>query len=256
MATLMTKRNALAMIGAALLWAGAPSAFAARDDQSTMPTRAADIAFAPAVTQQTSAQPVAPAPTIAADSHTVSPDARYQLRRGDVLELNFPFVPDFNQTITVQPDGFVTLRVVGALRADGLTVPELIRNIRAEYASILVDPVITVELKDFERPYFIVGGEVARPGKYDLRGETTATQAIAVAGGLKDRAKHSEAAIFRRLPGGGFETKTLNLKKMLKEAQLGADPRLESGDMLFIPKGWRIDVSEVMSSLWVLSWMF
>jgi hypothetical protein len=77
-----------------------------------------------------------------------------------------------------------------------------------------------------------------------------------VAGGLKDRAKHSEAAIFRRLPGGGFETKTLNLKKMLKEAQLGADPRLESGDMLFIPKGWRIDVSEVMSSLWVLSWMF
>jgi polysaccharide export outer membrane protein len=196
-----------------------------------------------------------PSPVAAQGDHAQASPTRYQLRQGDVLELSFPFVPDFNQTTTVQPYGFVTLRVVGALRADGLTLPELTQQVRAEYASILINPVVTIELKEFEKPYFIVAGEVEKPGKYDLRGETTALQAVAVAGGLKDRAKHAEAALFRRRPGGGFETTRLDLKKMLKEARLGADPPLQSGDMLFIPRGRRINWSEITSSLWILAWL-
>jgi polysaccharide biosynthesis/export protein len=195
--------------------------------------------------------------TSAADgSEDTAPDVRYLLRTGDVIELNFPFVPTFNHTISIQPDGYVTLHALGALRVDGLTVPELTETLRAKYASILRDPVITVAIKEFEKPYFIVAGEVERPGKYDLRGETTVMQAVAIAGGLKDRAKHSEAALFRRLPGRGFEAETLDLKKMLKEAQLHADLRLEPGDMLFIPRGRRINISEVASSLWILSFFY
>jgi len=40
---------------------------------------------------------------------------RYLLRLGDVLQLSFPLTPDFNQIVTVQPDGFVTLRLLGDL---------------------------------------------------------------------------------------------------------------------------------------------
>jgi polysaccharide biosynthesis/export protein len=199
----------------------------------------------------------APRPVGAQDDRTRDPDQmRYQLKRGDVLDLQFPFVPDFDQTATVQPDGFITLRVVGALRADGLTVPELTERVRAEYRSMLRDPTVTISLKDFEKPYFIVAGEVERPGRYDLRGETTATQAVALAGGFKDRAKHAEAALFRRRPGGGYEATRLDLKKMLKEGQLAADLRLQSGDMLFIPRGRKITFSDVTSTLWILAWLF
>jgi polysaccharide export outer membrane protein len=188
------------------------------------------------------------------------PGARYVLRKGDVLELSFPFVPSFNQTITVQPDGYVTLRALGPVRVDGTTVPELTERIRTEYASILRDPVVTVEVKDFEKPYFIVAGEVERPGKYELRGETTATQALAVAGGVSDRAKHSEAVIFRRMSGGAFESRQLDLKRMLKKQRLTADVPLQSGDMLFIPRGrgginWTA-LSVVTSSLWVLAYLY
>jgi polysaccharide export outer membrane protein len=202
----------------------------------------------------------APLAGTSAGSADTAPDVRYRLRTGDVVELNFPFVPTFNHTIAIQPDGYVTLHALGALRVDGLTVPELTETLRAKYASILRDPVITVAIREFEKPYFIVGGEVERPGKYDLRGETTVMQAVAIAGGLKDRSKHSEAALFRRLPGGSFEAETLDLKKMLKEAQLHADLRLEPGDMLFIPRGRRINISEVASSLassvWILSFFY
>jgi polysaccharide biosynthesis/export protein len=207
--------------------------------------------------QETSAQRVASHPMIATDTRAVSPDARYQLRSGDVFELSFPFVPDFNQTMTVQPDGFVTLRALGDLRVAGATIPELTETLRTRYSSILRDPVITIELKEFEKPYFIVAGEVERPGKYDLRGETTLTQAVAVAGGLKERAKQSRAVLFQRQPAGDFKATKLDLNKMLKDADLNADLRLQPGDLVFIPRrGSAVNLQNVtssISSLWVLS---
>lgn len=253
--THMTRRVLPAVAGAFLLMAGVPAASAAQTDQLPAVALAPAAPLAPSLPRQESAQPPGPDHLATTETRTV-PAARYQLTKGDVLELQFPFVSDFNQTVTIQPDGFITLRIVGAVGADGLTVPELTQTVRAAYASTLRDPVVTIELKEFEKPYFIVAGEVERPGKYDLRGEITATQAIAVAGGLRERAKHSKATIFRRLPAGSVEARTIDLKKMLKEGQLGADVRLESGDMVFIPRGQRIKITDITSSLWVLGWVF
>ena len=161
---------------------------------------------------------------------------RYQLHSADVLELNFPFTPEFNQTVTVQPDGYITLRGVDNIRVEGQTLPELNDSLRAVYGKILHDPVINVELKDFEKPFFIVGGEVGHPGKFDLRGETTATEAVAIAGGLRDSAKHSQVVLFHRVPDGWVQVKKLNMKKMLKDANLNEDAYLQPGDFLYVPK--------------------
>jgi polysaccharide biosynthesis/export protein len=161
---------------------------------------------------------------------------RYQLHSADVLELNFPFTPEFNQTVTVQPDGYINLRGVEGIRVEGQTLPEVANSLRSAYARILHDPVINVELKDFEKPYFIVGGEVGRPGKFDLRGETTASEAVAIAGGLRESAKHSQVLLFHRVPDGWVQAKKLNMKKMLKDADLNEDAYLQPGDFLYVPK--------------------
>ena len=161
---------------------------------------------------------------------------RYQIHSADVLELGFPFTPEFNQTVTVQPDGYITLRGVDGIRVEGQTLPEVTTSLRTAYTKVLHDPVINVELKDFEKPYFIVGGEVGRPGKFDLRGETSATEAVAIAGGLKDSAKHSQVLLFHRVPDGWMQVKKLDMKKMLKNADLNEDARLQPGDFLYVPK--------------------
>jgi polysaccharide biosynthesis/export protein len=161
---------------------------------------------------------------------------RYQLHSADVLELSFPFTPEFNQSVTVQPDGYITLRGVDSIRVEGQTLPEVTNSLRTVYAKILHDPVINVELKDFEKPYFIVGGEVGHPGKFDLRGETTATEAVAIAGGLRDSAKHSQVLLFHRVPDGWVQVKKLNMKKMLKDGNLDEDAYLQPGDFLYVPK--------------------
>jgi protein involved in polysaccharide export with SLBB domain len=161
---------------------------------------------------------------------------RYQLHSADVLSLEFPFTPEFNQTVTIQPDGYITLRGIENMRVEGQTLPEVTTALRAAYAKILHDPVINVELKDFEKPFFIVGGEVGHPGKFELREDTTTTEAVAIAGGLRDSAKHSQVLLFHRVPGGWAQVKRLNMKKMLKEGNLDEDAYLQPGDFLYVPK--------------------
>jgi len=161
---------------------------------------------------------------------------RYRLRPGDVLELNFPFTPEFNQAVSVQPDGYITLRGIGDLVAQGQTLPELTEAIRTAYWGVLKEPVVSVSLKEFEKPYFIVGGEVGRPGKFELRGDTTVAEAVAIAGGFRDSAKHSQVLLIRRDSADHAEVKVLNLKKLLRTGNLQEDLHLRAGDMLFVPK--------------------
>ncbi len=162
---------------------------------------------------------------------------RYKIAPGDSFDLNFELSPEFNQTaVAVQPDGFVTLRGVGDLKVQGLTVPELTQTLRTAYSKILNDPIISVNLKDFEKPYFVADGRVGRPGKYDLRGETTLTQAIAIAGGFSDGSKASQVLLFRRVDEQWMEAKIIDVNKMHKSGNLKEDPLLHPGDMLFVPK--------------------
>src|ERR1700722_19422244 len=157
---------------------------------------------------------------------------RYKLEAGDQFEISFELNPEFNQTVTVQPDGFITLRGVGDIAVKGQTVPELTQVLRTAYSKILNDPMISVVLKDFEKPYFIADGQLGHPGKYDLRGDVTLTEAIAMAGGFTESSKHSQVLLFRKASAGWYQAETFNVKKMEKKGNLKEDPTLHAGDML------------------------
>src|SRR3984885_6117597 len=161
---------------------------------------------------------------------------RYRLRKGDSFELDFAMTPDFNQTITVQPDGFITLKAVGSVFVEGQNVPELTETLKTAYAKVLHDPVIAISLKDFEKPYFIASGQVNRPGKYDLRSDLTVTEAVAIAGGFDEKSKHSQVVLFHPMPGGGFQAKLINVKKLLATHDLTEDVQMQPGDMLYVPQ--------------------
>ena len=160
----------------------------------------------------------------------------YRLRKSDVVEINFPLVPEFNQTVTVQPDGFIGLREVGQVFVEGKKLPELEEAVRLAYAELLHDPEVTVVLKDYDHPYFVATGEVARPGKYELRGDTTVTEALAIAGGFNGQARKSQVVLFRRVSDELVETRILDVKHMLKSADLREDLHLRAGDLLYVPQ--------------------
>ena len=163
---------------------------------------------------------------------------RYRLCASDAITLTFPLTPEFDQTVNVQPDGFVSLAGAGDVHLEGLTTQESVLAVQAAYSKILHNPLVTIELKDFNKPYFIVGGQVSKPGKFDLRGYTTATEAVAMAGGFNDSAKHSQVLLFRRVNNNWLAVQTLDLKHILRGHDVGEDVEIQPGDMLFVPQNF------------------
>jgi polysaccharide export outer membrane protein len=160
----------------------------------------------------------------------------YRLSKSDTVDLSFTFSPDFNQTLTVQPDGFVALKSAGALLAEGLTIPEMQEAVACAYRSFMHEPEVTVTLKDFDKPYFLASGEVARPGKYELRGDLTVNEAVAIAGGFTQQARHSQVVLFRRISAHIAESHVIDLRKMLDSRDLREDLHLQPGDFIFVPQ--------------------
>jgi len=173
---------------------------------------------------------------VAAVTSAAPQQSRYKLRSGDTVDLNFVYVPEFNQTLTIQPDGYVTLRAVGDVRAGGLSVPELKQVVQEKYQTIMREPDVSIEIKDFEKPFFLAQGEVHKPGKYDLRTDITLSEAVAIAGGLSPSAKHSQVLLFRRGSLEDIEVKEIDLKKVLQGKDLSGDVKIRPGDMVFVPK--------------------
>jgi polysaccharide export outer membrane protein len=158
------------------------------------------------------------------------------LCRSDVVEVAFTFSPEFNQVVSVLPDGFIALKGVEQVYAAGRTLPEMREAIRTAYAVTLHEPEVTVTLKEFDRPHFFATGEVARPGKYELRGVTTVTEALTIAGGFTGQAKHSQVVLFRRSSDDVVEARVLDVKEMLGSRNLAEDLRLSPGDLLYVPQ--------------------
>jgi polysaccharide export outer membrane protein len=162
---------------------------------------------------------------------------RYRVMRDDVLVLTFPLSPEFNQTITIEPDGYVTLLGAGSVYIQEMTVPEVIEALKKAYSKILRDPVIDLDLKDFQKPFFIVLGQVGKPGQYDLRHDTTVLQAIAIAGSFTADAK-TQVFLFHRVSSGWVEVKNLSLKNILHGKNVNEDLHLQPGDMIYVPNNF------------------
>jgi polysaccharide export outer membrane protein len=183
------------------------------------------------------AQQANPAALGQANQPQAAPGQRYQLKASDVLGLTFRFTPDFNHDTIVQADGFVQLKGLSdAVHIQGLTVQEAQREIIKAYATVLKDPDVTVTLKDFEKPYFVVSGSVRNPGKFDYRDHTTVMQAVAIAGGFDNSAKHSQILLMRRYSNDLVQVTMVDLRQVMKGKELNKDLEVRPGDTIFAPK--------------------
>ncbi len=165
-------------------------------------------------------------------------DEPYRIQPSDQVQISYRYTPEYDETLTVQPDGVVSLKLVGPVKIEGLSVEEARARIQDALKQRLNDPEITLTLTDFVRPSFVIVGQVTAPGKYELRGNVTAIRAVALAGGFKDNARHSQIILFRSVNKDIAKTQILDLKKLMdpKHPKLEEDVSLEPGDLLIVPK--------------------
>jgi polysaccharide export outer membrane protein len=178
-------------------------------------------------------------PAIAGDTPLLTRDQAYRIQPSDRLQLQYRYTPEYNQSIEVQPDGMASVSLVGSIRIGGLSVEQAQAAILDRLRSRLIDPEITLSLEEFVRPSFVVAGEVTNPGRYELHGQTTAVEGIAVAGWFKSgTAKHSQVILYRRIDQDTAQTRLLNIKKQISPAHPHLDESivLQPGDLLVVPQ--------------------
>jgi len=183
--------------------------------------------------------PPAPANTSTAPTNSVtstSSDAApyYTVHPGDVLVVSFRYTPEFNDEITVGPDGRGVLKSAGNIMLAGRTLPEIQQEIIQDSTDKLVNPEVAVSLKSFESPNVVVAGEVQKPGQFDLRKPTTALQAILMAGGPKEDSAMNHVYLFRRINADTAEVHVLQLGHYDSSKRAKQDMLLQPGDMILV----------------------
>jgi polysaccharide export outer membrane protein len=151
------------------------------------------------------------------------------------LQLQYRLTPDLNQTVSVQPDGYVDLNVAGEVQVAGLTVTQAHDLIVQRESEHLNNPELNLILEEFTRPYVVVAGEVAKPGQIEIRDNMTALSAILISGGFTQSAKSGQVIVFRKVNDTIDEVKQLNLTRVHNTVQLEHDMALQPGDLILVP---------------------
>lgn len=129
--------------------------------------------------------------------------AEYRIGRQDLLAVNVFQVPDLSsEQIRVDTSGDINLPLLGLLRAEGKTAPELADEITRRLAErYLRNPQVSVSIRETASQKVTVDGAVAEPGVYEMKGQTTLMQAIAMAKGPTRLSNIRSVVVFRVADG-------------------------------------------------------
>jgi polysaccharide biosynthesis/export protein len=159
----------------------------------------------------------------------------YVIQPGDELSLDFYLNPEFNDDVTVRPDGNVTLRLVGDVEAAGQTPGQFAQTLDKDYLSELRNPDAAVHVKSMPSRQVYVQGQVGKPGAFPLEPGMTALQAISEAGGLTDDASKEAVLIRRDLCGQPHGTR-IDVANAKGSPDKGEDVALDPRDIIVVPR--------------------
>ncbi|HKK08927.1 MAG TPA: polysaccharide biosynthesis/export family protein [Gemmatimonadota bacterium] len=172
-------------------------------------------------------------PARAAQSGPVS------LRPGDLLRVSVWPDDSLGGEFVVEDGGVVYLPMLGAVRTGGVSIEQLRTQLRAAYAEIMKNPVVTVT------PVFHVGvlGQVRSPGVYEITPTNSLLDVIGMAGGFAGDADAEKIRIVRE-----DRTIRVDAERALEDGTRLLDLRLRSGDQIVVPAhGGRITFNGVIS---------
>lgn len=159
----------------------------------------------------------------------------YRIGVHDLLEISVFQVPDLSRSVRVNSRGQITLPMIGAVQAGGLSAQELEETLAARLAeSMLQDPQVSVFIKEYVSQRVIIEGQVRRTGNYPIQGRTTLLSALARAEGLESVADENAVKVIRPLPNGQKEIQVFDLDKIRSGET--EDPLIKGDDVVVVEK--------------------
>lgn len=160
---------------------------------------------------------------------TLDPDS-YVLGAGDVLAIGFWGDVNRLENLTVTPDGDLLVAPVGPIPVSGLTLSEVQSLIKRELAPYYKPAILSVSLVGIRTFQVHVVGMVEGPGAIVANGVTRVSQAIALAGGLREGGSRRNITVRR-----GNEDIPVDLTRYLRLGDNTWNPFLNDGDVVLVP---------------------
>jgi protein involved in polysaccharide export with SLBB domain len=175
----------------------------------------------------------------------------HRLAAGDSIELRFLFNTELNDTLTIGPDGRVTVPLLGPVLAQGQTIPAFTAMLKSRYARSLRVPELDVVMRGYGSERIYVGGEVKNPGLIQLTSRVDVLQGLLLAGGVLPTARLGEIAVIRRNDQNQPMLRLVNMRDLVgnpaalmrEQTQGGADDfPLQADDVVYVA---RSDIADV-----------
>jgi protein involved in polysaccharide export with SLBB domain len=149
--------------------------------------------------------------------------------------VQIPSAPELTKIVVVQPDGRISMPLLSPIMVADRSIDEAEAIIARAYSSQLLRPEVIINVKVAPLKVF-VGGEVDKPGVYDMPGDINALQAVIMAGGFKTSAKQNQVVIIRRSAGGQAMMRTADLRRSIKNASDADAVPLRRFDVVYVPR--------------------
>jgi polysaccharide export outer membrane protein len=168
------------------------------------------------------------------------PQKEYRVGPNDILEISVYQEDDLTKLARVSNSGKISYPLLGQVEVGGLTVEEVEEKIRVGLeADYLVNPQVTVFIKEYNAKKISVIGAVNKPGNYNIpqNRKLTLMEAIATAGGFSEVAAQNKIRIIR-WEEGKKKNIEVNAKDITKEGNGSKDIDLKPDDIIFVPESF------------------
>lgn len=160
----------------------------------------------------------------------------YLLRPGDVLRIDFAADDDLDLDAPITPSGTITLPMAGEIPAEGMTTDDLASDVADAMSPYLQDPTVSVLIKELQRRFVFVLGEVKYPGRLETWGGLTVSGALAAAGGFESSARPSSVMVVRTTGVEEPMAFRVDATKILSARDMSEDVLLRDNDVVYVPK--------------------
>jgi len=174
------------------------------------------------------------------------PEKNYAIGGKDIISIVVFEEPDLTkEKLRVGNDGYITFPLVGRLQVGGLSTSKieelLVRRLKKDF---LVNPQVTVQVKEFASKNISILGAVKKPGAIPLKGRITILETVALAGGVNIEEAGKNLIVLRPNPSKKTDVEhiTIDLTRLLREGDMSLNLVLRDKDTVFIPRGDQIFV--------------
>ena len=172
-----------------------------------------------------------------APTEVSAPAARYKIGPLDTLQITVWRNPELSGPVPVRPDGFISMPLIGDLKAAGKTPTELSADLKVALAKLVIEPLVSVVVTSFQGIYadqIRVAGDVLKPQSIAYRQDMTVLDLMIQAGGMLETADGNSAVLVRKSEGG--KSYRVRLKDLLKRGDISANVSVLPGDILIVPQ--------------------